>query len=440
VKKKDIPKKQYPKTHTNYVIRQLRETSVHKSNPDKDLSGTEISLNYYLDFEDNKKIEKTTFNLEEVLEKQLHLVILGDGGMGKSTELDYWANYWSDNTTKYYPYRISLKNFLHQSIPQCLNENYPIWQEVENLVLLLDGLDETNNKFSNIIDIVNSFVEQYSTIKIVITCRPNFYDLDKTHKNILKGKLDKFNYFEFVPLSNLDIQNYCKNRKISNVENFVVQLSEQKLQDFATIPFYLEKLVDIFEDKGSLPIQRTELMEEIIAQRLIYEKADKGKKIADKKNAILDDLQKVAFVMTKLNKNQLTENEYHQIISDYTSRELIEQVAFWKKDIDTWQFEHNIFQEYLAAKFLMKFDVEDIEKIVCIAFENKPIIEFWSSALSFLAELYQDEKLYKFCKWVANKSPRILTTCSYANLNDELQLKLFKELLFNEELNKLYYW
>jgi len=379
---------------------------------------------------------------EEIVSKYSKIVILGDGGMGKTTELDYWAYSWSaDKTISFYPLRLSLKNFpTNTTLANYLNENHISWQAIPNLVFLLDGLDETSNNFDHIVTLINGFAELHTTITIVVTCRTTSYRLEKNNQQELKGKLDKFALCEFVPLDTESMLEYCKEKGIAQPENFIREVTNQKLKDLATIPFYLDKLVEIFNEKDSLPKRRSDVIEKIITKRLTYEKVDKFRSIEEQENILLAELEKIAFVMTSLNKVVLTQKEYFSIVKQEANRKLLETVGFWKKNIIDWQFEHNIFQEFLTAKVLLRYDFEKVKQIVCLNFEEQPILVHWGATLSFLAELYEGEKAYNFYKWLAEKAPRFLTVCSFDNLTDKRRLDLFKELFESKKVPYFTWW
>lgn len=431
---KTIPKIVYSKPENFYLARKLQKKQVKNS------QGKEI---LFLDEYSNlpNSVETNEFTFEEIVSKHSRIVILGDGGMGKSTELAYWAYLWSNENSSYYPLQLSLKNFpTHTNLASYLNENHISWDTIPNLVLLLDGLDEKSNNFDYLVQLINGFAELHLTISIVVTCRTTFYHLATNDKQELNGKLNNFIVCEFVPLDKESMLQYCELKGVVQPQKFITEVANQKLKDLAAIPFYLDKLLEIFNEKDALPKKRSELIEKIISKRLGYEKFDKLKKIEQQENILLAELGKIAFVMTSLNKPVLTEDEYYRIVRNESNRKLLETIGFWKKNIADWHFEHNIFQEFLTAKALLSYDFEKVKKIVCLNFDKQPILIYWGAALSFLAELYEGEQAYEFYKWLAAKAPRFLNNCSFDNLDEDLRLKLFKELFETKKVPHYSWW
>ena len=115
-------------------------------------------------------------SLTEILERELHLVILGDAGSGKTEELNYLANYYSDDKNRLYPIKIELRNYVDQDIEKFIPKEYMKLKD-ENLILLLDGFDEIESKNKlTFIRRLMLFAKTYTRARIVVTSRTNFYN------------------------------------------------------------------------------------------------------------------------------------------------------------------------------------------------------------------------------------------------------------------------
>ena len=142
-------------------------------------------------------------SLTEILERELHLVILGDAGSGKTEELNYLANYYSDDKNRLYPIKIELRNYVDQDIEKFIPKEYMKLKD-ENLILLLDGFDEIESKNKlTFIRRLMLFAKTYTRARIVVTSRTNFYN----------SELDGFKRYYLPVFNSDDIENYLNEIK-----------------------------------------------------------------------------------------------------------------------------------------------------------------------------------------------------------------------------------
>ena len=139
-------------------------------------------INYFTINEENE-------TLEQFLQEKNRIVLLGNAGIGKTTELKYLFNSLWDKRQEQqnFPFFITLKNFRETSTFEDL---IPLkeWRELPIITFILDGLDE----IANIQDFISSlelFFNQYKEYKInvVVSCRTNIYEKYIT-------KIDNFKY------------------------------------------------------------------------------------------------------------------------------------------------------------------------------------------------------------------------------------------------------
>lgn len=120
------------------------------------------------------------------LEKYLRITLLGDAGMGKSTELEWICHELKDGG-QYTPFYIKLRNY-NENEKAILEFFKPDAKHLENTVLILDGLDEID--IASVKRTIELLAEKYPKLKILVSSRITAYD----------DTLDKFQTYTLAPL------------------------------------------------------------------------------------------------------------------------------------------------------------------------------------------------------------------------------------------------
>jgi len=108
--------------------------------------------------------------------------------------------------------------------------------------------------------------------------------------------------------------------------------------------------------------------------------------IDEKVKDALFTLKRLAVSMEILGRNYIEDEEYKKIIPDESQRELLKYTTVWIKneaESVTWQFEHNNFQEYLAAEVLSIQTIDVIKSFVSTK-SNKRVLPSWINTISIL--------------------------------------------------------
>ena len=77
--------------------------------------------------------EEISYDLVEVVREHNKVVLVGDAGIGKTSELGRIANYFSDDQTTYYPFFVSLNTYIDQKIEDLFNSD---WNQIPSNLLL----------------------------------------------------------------------------------------------------------------------------------------------------------------------------------------------------------------------------------------------------------------------------------------------------------------
>jgi hypothetical protein len=151
---------------------------------------------YLVRVRDQEKIDSL-----KLIEQIKYIVILGDAGCGKTQEINFLTDYYSNKENTLFPIRIQLRNYTNQEIEIFIPEEY---KEIgdPNIIFLLDGFDEVESKNKlTLIRSIQYYKEKHPETKFIVTSRTNFYHSD----------LDGFHEYYLADLESLDIQNYIEN-------------------------------------------------------------------------------------------------------------------------------------------------------------------------------------------------------------------------------------
>lgn len=421
-KEKALPKKKlYPETE-NYITRY-----VSPARGDTDDFGYELNT------------------LAEVLEKEDRLTILGVAGSGKSVELAHLAHVHSNLGSDLIPIKVRLNVLTTQEIEDLLKIEYPEFEKVpeENLLILLDALDEVHADY---IDIASSKIEilskKYPKAKIVVTCRNNFY-ITETDKR--SAKLEGFSSYLIRPLQYASIHGYLKDRIDVKPEDFIEDLRKKKFYDLLYSPFYLVNLVEFYEAKKEIPNSKKTVFEHLITQRIEkdFEKfANSGINIQDHNHKVQVSIRELAAIAESLGRNYLDEkSEVQPLVPDHKLLEIIKRTFLFNKstEADRWEFEHNNFQEFLAARFLSDISFEEIQQFVSFSPDFKKVKPSWLNTVSFLFSLLEpgQDTYEKLTAWIMDVEPDILVRFEKDKLELKTRERLFREIYDDYESKQI---
>jgi hypothetical protein len=216
-------------------------------------------------------------------------------------------------------------------------------------------------------------------------------------------------------------------------EAFNETVIKNQLQDLLRIPFYLTRLIEIFENIGTLPKSKAEIFEQLLFARmqLDMEHFRTTVELHDKQKAIIRTLECIALGMETLGRNYITDEEFTQFEANESLRTLLKYCTAWKKqegDTVTWQFEHNNFQEYLAARILSRQSLEVIQDFISFKPDYKKIIPSWVNTLSFLISISNNSDLFR---WIIESEPEIAVKFEPDKIEVTDRIRIFKEIFNN---------
>jgi hypothetical protein len=376
------------------------------------------------------QIEK--LSISELIQVHSKIIVLGDAGSGKSTELQNLYHKLNGEGSTLFPIyqRLNiytpeqgLENFLPQS-----------WTNLpEDMVLIIwDGLDEIQPEhFNTVVRQILHFCTKYPKLKLVISCRTNFYELpvDNSH-----GTLTDFEPYFLNDVSLYEAKNYYSQKYNSEDSvSFIKEVFDNKLEDLITKPFFLMLLAEAYSASKSLNINRAELYRLFVLSRIELDESHfKGTfDIREKKEEIMMLLEKVALSMEILGRNHIDESEILKIISSKEFKTL-KFSAFKKKEGEetTWQFEHNNIQEYIASKALSKLPFEKVIKFLTFEPNHTKLIPSWVNTLTFLFSLLnENDTLFKnLLAWMLQNEKEIIVKFERDKISETVKNQIFQSI------------
>lgn len=337
-----------------------------------------------------KPLRKTLY---DVVNEEKRVVLLGQAGAGKTTELEKLAQVLCEQNTP--PIFIPLNTYSNENIEGLIiqwNFDY----KIENSVLVLDGYDEIAdiNSFHRKLD---SYVRKHPDQKIVISTRNNFYHLSRGKGQ--EGSLNQFKEYAIFPILREDISEYLRKSEVDETV-FWKQVQMRKLTEQLKVPFFFIHLVEIFKEEGSLP-ELKDLMPRLIRISMDRDmlKFEQKEELEVKERQIRMILQRIGMTMQLMKTKQLTESELQEIVTEEENK-LIRFSGIWKKMPDgSWQFTHNNFKEYVTAEYLASFPVEKILELVTYEKNRDRIKESWYNVLSFASLLDTTGRINTWISW-----------------------------------------
>lgn len=376
--------------------------------------------------------------LKSVSEKQM--VIIAEPGMGKSTALQFLA--YTDalaieNGSRgvNYPVYIELKEFQSKdSIKERIIRQLGIAEaEAEDLMLngkitlLLDGLNETAQSLrTEAVNSIRRFMEDYSNVFVIVTCRPNAYERNYFDNIPDRGRMPVFQ-LQHMDMAQMEefLQKNCKKESIRNTILQALQ-NNDKLSRIVETPFLLKMLISVVSRHPKKPIPPTETGIILGFLNGIYER--EAERDAGFSPNLLKKLLPVLAHQTRM-KYQATvpihEVEATSILqgkaleweinSTLQKAEELHILVRTPPENNHYSFAHELYQEALWVEQQTQYDQYPPKE----PYLYKPAIELlrepaFAQALRLYAGLLIGEKRKEFIKEVAKQNVYLAARCTTA--------------------------
>lgn len=414
--------------------------SIINSIPPEYINRTITHFSFLSDDQYSILLKKERNKLDKIVMNKKKIVLLGDGGSGKSTELKKFLKTVIENEAQLIPSYKHLDSYIPQQELEStfLNELKRIPDKMH--LVIWDGLDEIISKdFSTVIRQIITFSEKHPETTIVISCRTNFYELP-VDKSL--GTLPGFEPYFINDFNWDDVREYYVTKYDNeDPERFINEVLNNKFSDIITKPFFLMILSDVYHDKHNLHLNRAELFESFLISRIKFDEVhfQTAYKIREKKKEINKILQKVALSMEVLANNAIKEDDLLSLISIDEFDTLKHCAVFKKSDghDNLWQFEHNNIQEYLAAKALSKVQFDEVIKFISFEPDYSSLNPSWINTLAFLFSILkpEDELFERLLNWLQENCIETIVKFEKDRISESFRDQVFQQI-FNDYKSK----
>ncbi|MCD8739683.1 caspase family protein [Mucilaginibacter roseus] len=390
-------------------------------------------LTYY-DHQESKDIqffqpEVGKIYLNSLIRSHKRIVLLGAAGSGKSVELLSLAHGLQLTNELLNPIFQRFNTYTEENISDYLPEN---WQQSDpsNLVLFLDGLDEIQPKhFQTAIRKINAFSQQNPLVRMVISCRNNFYELP--YENF-SGTLDGFSVYTLNDISVPEIIRVVSEKFNLDGDDFITKVHGYSFLDLVQKPFFLNILIKYYKEHNDFSGGRAGIMEEALLKYYINDKQHFVATVAPlSKTLIFKLLEKVAFVMEMVGRNFVTEEELLKIFPNKEEQDRCLYLPAFKKsgENDRWMFEHNNLQEYITSRVLSKKSASEIIKIIAVSTAGELRVKpSWVNTLSFFISIADDDSVQQIFNWIIQHDREVIIKFEPERLSVTQRVGLFKDI------------
>ena len=332
--------------------------------------------------------------LREAIQQHKRLVVLGEPGAGKSWELQNLTYLLSEPYQALLPVYLPLRQYQGEKFWDEFLDKDAQRVEESRLLLILDGLDEVLAENRAVLEnYLADLVHEKPTIKIVISCRTSIYGDSLSEQGFERGKI--------LLLNQEEIGAYTRKILGSQESFFLEKLKKNKLQELSKNPFFLIELINSFNYSSEFPRNKKDILQDFV-DNLIQRDLRKYKALNNFERTpkeLLESFRRVALGMEMIGKNCISRKEFEQLIPDFELRDFqlrSSLVNLGSGDEQYFQFQHNNYQEFLAAVVLAEMEhPEDVISLITFPRSQNRIRPLWHNTIRFLFDILDErQQLY----------------------------------------------
>ncbi|SDC24116.1 caspase family protein [Pedobacter soli] len=380
-----------------------------------------------LDFDSFFAQDSGRVYLEEVIMIHKKIVLLGGAGSGKSIELNRLALRLKGLDQPLTPILIRLNRFQGEDLSEYLPGG---WEKTDpaKLIIFLDGLDEVQPAFFNrAIDTIKDFFLSNNQITAVVSCRTSFYQASVNEES---GTLGGFHAYFINEPSVKVIKSTLELGYEIDSEDFMNKIYEYELLDLIQKPFFLRILIAYYLENKNFRGGRAGIMEAslIDQDKGFILKSSRGKRDLA---TLFSRLEKIAFIMELAGKNYLSAVDLKKLFSDSEEYQECRFLPAFNHNIDddTWSFEHNNIQEYLASRVLSRQPFEKLQALLFVeSLGTKRVKPTWINTLSFLISINKGEAVARLVNEILEEDQEVIVKFESDRFDQAERTEIFKRI------------
>lgn len=399
----------------------------------------------------------TKRNLIDFINSQFRSFIVGEPGTGKSEFLKQLKLKAEEDSDKKM-YLLDLKVLkANDTIIDLIKKEYKLdyLTDTGDVIICLDALDEVPvSFFRTIVKEIFELFEKLKFASILVSCRRHYIDNNKelfanSTQNITYILVDDFSssqIYDFLKKSNAGIGEEA-------IKAIVTKAQKNNGLSILRVPRYLNVISSLLR-KGKLTnesifsIKRADLFEAFIFEKIDSEISKNEENKVNENIITKRVLEKLALVMEIYQVNQISKDELMTFLDDVVSNSNVIFLNYI--NIDSFvtrllkenarndiEFDNTEFQEYLAAKELLRFgNKPQILFDLIIDHELLQIKKNWFEVLKFVVEI-DSNQLISIFNFFSQKGNQLLSRDIYSlieyveitQLNEDNKTYLFDMLL-----------
>lgn len=357
-----------------------------------------------------------SLTLLQWVQKYKYTILVDDAGFGKTSELNSLAIELKQDTEKHglIPVLLDCKKFYDNTTFQDFIK-YSLWNNVNDIMLIFDGLDETKY-YNRLISELNDFCNTNSqkNIRYIISCRTFFFE------NFIKNKLNNSFILEFENITHYEIKEFLTKEGID--------ISKLDL-NYSIEPFYLGMIIYLFKNGSPSSLDsKIDIFKNLI--RFLIKKD-------------LSKFDQILIGIYEEDVNNFLKNISYYIESNFKSKfnnkdildcnrkngiKIVNNSSFFSKIEDsTWIVKNKQFQEFFAAMKMADMELEDLYKVIFIKGTNKVRIHLFNT-IGFLLNLIAEDKKQTFYDKIEENNPELFFNIESSHLDETVRDRVFKSL------------
>lgn len=344
-----------------------------------------------------------------------HFLLCGDAQSGKTTELRHLFHELVDS---------GLFRLFYQEIKGWDFDLADLSEaEQHDTFMIIDALDERfdDEERNKLFNRVNIFGKRNPFLKIVLSCRSNFKEINQ---------LDGFEKLYLLDLKWEESKEIIR-VKSYNAEALVSEIEAKKLYELTQTPLFLLTIIECFQEKNHIPDNKSELYDYIINRQLEKEEA---KGIAAHSRMVKEGraaLESMAVGLQLMDKNAFSEDELLDLFDDEKQWTRIQRCGLIERENSNYSFVHNAFKEYLTSVFLDRIkSLDEIQKLCCFN-GTKAIKPTWYNVIViYLSRLSKENTLFnEIIEWLEKDNEDLLLYVDRRLLDEDKRCAIFISIL-----------